>query len=198
MPTVKFRGTGGGVKLTAIVPEPLRIKQMEAVILKDMQKMAREMKKDFAKTTATWDTKVQFQYRTEPPARPMDGRARVDIQVGPKPNTAGATIYGYVDKGTRGPYPIPKAGNTTAKTLYFQWGGRGSYRAKTSPRTLGSTAGGPSGPMVSRKRVMHPGIKHPRKFTETIARRWGQLSRGYATKTMAGVVLASGHSMKGR
>jgi len=196
--TVKFRSAGGGVKLIAITPKPLRVKQMEAVILKNMQKMAREIKKDFAKTTATWDTNVQFQYRTKPPAKPMTGRAQIDIQVGPKPGTKGAEIYGYVDKGTRGPYPIPKAGNTRAKTLIFQWGGKGSYKAKTKPRVLGSTGGGPSGPIIHRKRVMHPGIKHPRKFTETIARRWGQLSRGYATKTLSAVSLASGHSMKGK
>ena len=195
MPTVKFRSRGGGVSMTAVIPEPLRVKQMEAVILKDMQRMAREMKKDYSKTTTTWDTNVTFQYRTEK-AQPMTGAMKVDIQVGPKPNTDGARIYGYVDKGTRGPYPIPKVGNTTAKTLYFQWGGKGSYKAKTSPRTLGAKSGGPSGPMVSFKRVMHPGIKHPRKFTETIARRWGQLSRGFASKTMAGVARASGHGRR--
>ena len=195
MPTVKFRSRGGGVSMTAVIPEPLRVKQMEAVILKDMQRMAREMKKDYSKTTTTWDTNVTFQYRTEK-AQPMTGAMKVDIQVGPKPNTDGARIYGYVDKGTRGPYPIPKVGNTTAKTLHFQWGGPGSYKAKTSPRRLGSTGGGPSGPMVSFKRVMHPGIKHPRKFTETIARRWGQLSRGFAAKTILGVARASGHGRR--
>ena len=190
----KFRSNKGGVSMSAVIPAPLRTKDMGAIIVKSMKHMANEMKKDYAKTTATWDTDVTFQYRTEK-EQPMSGAMKVDIQVGPKPNTKGAEIYNYVDNGTKGPYPIPKVGNTSAKTLYFQWGGPGSYKAKTSPRTLGSTGGGPSGPMVSFKRVMHPGIKHPRKFTETIARRWGQLSRKYASKTILDIARASGHAM---
>jgi len=170
---------------------------MQAAIVEDQLKMAKEIQEDFEKTVQTWKHKPKMQVRLKHPIKLMADNATLEIKVGPDPLDSDTEIFTYVDLGTRGPYPIPKVGNTTAKPLYFQWGGPGSYKAKTKPRVLGSTGGGPSGPMVSFKRVMHPGIE-ARKFSETIARRWGQLSRKYLPKTMNKVVLASGHSMKGR
>jgi len=178
---------GTNVRLKAIVPKALNTKAMEKIIRQDFRKMGDGMKKDLDKTVATWETDVNFQLRTKVKRNvfTMDVRPKVG---------EGEKIFSYVDLGTK-KHRIPKVGNTTAKPLYFQWGGPGSYKAKTTPRELSSTSGGPSGPMVSFKHVMHPGTE-PRKFSETIARRWGQLSRKHATKTMGLVARFSGHSMR--
>lgn len=184
------RRQGSNIRFEAILPAPLNTKAMQKIILQDFRKMGKGMKKDLDKTVATWDTPVKFQLRTKKRGNVLT------MDVKPK-SGKGAEVFSYVDLGTKGPYPIPKAGNTNAKTLHFQWGGKGSYKAKTKPRVLGSTGGGSTGPMVSFKRVMHPGIK-PRKFSETIARRWGQLSRKFLPKTMGLVAKFSGHSMSRR
>ncbi len=68
-------------------------------------------------------------------------------------------IFGYVEQGTQ-PHPIYPV---RAKMLRFQTG----YRAKSVPNIVGSFSGGPSGAIVFRKRVMHPGSK-PRNFIPTI------------------------------
>jgi len=190
-----IRGTKPGISMKAILPLPLLTNAMQAAIVADQLKMAEDIKVDFEKTVGTWEHKPKMQVRVKYPIRLMKGSATLETKVGPDPLDPDTQIFSYVDSGTRGPYPIPKAGNTTAKTLHFQWGGKGSYKAKTKPRTLGSTGGGPSGPIVSFKRVMHPGIK-AREFSKTIARKWGQLSRKYLPKTMNKVVSVSGHSMK--
>lgn len=189
MPTTKFRsGPGSGVRVKAVTPKRLRTREANKIITQDMVNRAKGIKKDYAKTTAKWDTVVRFRYKTE------SKLPKLVILIGPKPGK-GATIYRYLDLGTKGPYPIPKPGNTRAKALYFQWGGPGSYKHKTKPRKLTSTGGGPTGPFVTFKSVMHPGIK-ARKFSETIARRWGQLSRKLNVKIMEKVAKATGHGMK--
>jgi len=183
--------------MQAILPLALLTKEMQAAIVADQLKMAKKIKKDFEKTVSTWKHEPKMQVRMKYPIKLFKGNARLDINIGPAPLDPDTKIFTFVDLGTKGPYPIPKTGNTTAKTLVFQWGGKGSYKAKTKPRVVGSTGGGPSGPIVYRKQVMHPGID-ARKFSETIARRWGQLSRKYLPKTMTKVTQASGHSMGGK
>ena len=183
--------------MEAVLPLPLLTNKMQAAIVKDQLRMAKDIKKDFDKTTKTWKHKPKMQVRVKHPIKLFKGKAMLEIKVGPDPLDPDTTIFAFVDLGTKGPYPIPKVGNTTAKTLVFQWGGKGSYKAKTKTRVLGSTGGGPSGPIVHRKAVTHPGID-ARKFSETIARKWGQLSRKYLPKTINKVVTVSGHAMSRR
>ena len=74
--------------------------------------------------------------------------------------------YRYLDEGTKPHVIRPRR----AKMLYFQWGGKGSYRSKTKAGVMTSFSGGPSGPMVLRKMVHHPGIE-ARYFAFGIARK---------------------------
>lgn len=69
-------------------------------------------------------------------------------------------IYGYVDHGTR-PHIIRP---TTATNLAFQVG----YTPKTSPRVIGSQAGGNFGPVAFSVKIQHPGTD-AREFSKTIA-----------------------------
>jgi len=178
---------GSGIRMVTVLPAPLDTKAMDKIIRDDMRKMGTGIKKDLAKTTATWETPVVFQMRTK------NKKGILEMEVRPRPGSEGEKIFNFVDRGTKGPYPIPK--KPQKKPLAFQWGGPGSYKAKTSPRVIGSKGGGPSGPMVFFKQVMHPGIK-ARKFSDSIARRWAQLSRKFLPKTMDLVVKVSGHSMR--
>ena len=108
---------------------------------------------DFKATTGTWRSRPRF--LKIGPRRTGDVLA-VDVFTDNK-------IYLFLDKGTRKNYPIPKGG---PGFLRFQSG----YRAKTRVGVIGSRGGGASGPFVTARRVIHPGIQ-ARNFSKTIAKR---------------------------
>jgi hypothetical protein len=70
-------------------------------------------------------------------------------------------IYVWVDKGTKGPYPIVPV---HAKALRFNT----PYKAATKVRVIGSTNANVGKNQVVVMGVMHPGIK-ARRFTDEIA-----------------------------
>lgn len=74
-----------------------------------------------------------------------------------------SNIWNWVNRGTRGPYPITPR---HAPLLVFQTG----YIPRTSPGGGYGGAGRATGPTVRAKEVMHPGIA-ARKFHEHIARK---------------------------
>jgi hypothetical protein len=143
------------------------------------------VKKDFESTTKSWEHKVDFEVLVD--VLP-DGPT---LLVGTDDK-----IYGYVSKGT-GPHEI-WAGAYTGKSdktkLSFQWGGSGSYIAKTVPGVIGSREGGPTGDKVAFAHVSHPGTS-PRNFEELIQKArsgWFQKQMQQAMKEAA---RASGHGM---
>lgn len=84
------------------------------------------------------------------------------IEVLIKPTGRNVKIFQYVDKGTKGPYPIPKV-VVPGRMLRFQVG----YSARTMPVAKYNVGTGTHfGAWVSKAQVMHPGVK-PRKFLET-------------------------------
>ncbi len=105
---------------------------------------------DFKVTTQTWQHQPDFALRT--------------------PNAATRTvstddeIYGYVSGGTR-PHIIVAHG----KALRFP---RTGFRAKSTPRVIGSGSGSRGKGVVFRKKVNHPGSK-ARDFDKAIAEKWG-------------------------
>ena len=177
---------GSGIRMNAVLPAPLNTKAMDKIVRDDMRKMGTGIKKDLAKTTATWDTPVMFQMRTK------NKKGILEMEVRPRPGTKGEEIFNYVDRGTTPHIIEPKK---KGGVLSFMWGGPGSYKAKTKPRVIGSTGGGATGVPVAFTKVHHPGTK-ARKFSDSIARRWAQLSRKFLPKTMGLVVKVSGHSMR--
>jgi hypothetical protein len=71
-------------------------------------------------------------------------------------------IWKWVSRGTKGPYPIPKAG---PRYLAFQLG----YQPRTRPRGKFGGPGKATGPWIRGvMQVQHPGIK-AREFEEVIA-----------------------------
>lgn len=169
------------IAMKAISPVKFRAGAFNDELFKALLETRDGFASDFDKTAATWKKKPEFEKEQSNGYSVMSAGYWTANE-----------IYGYLTHGTKGPYPIPKPGNTSAKTLRFQWGGPGSYSAKTSPRRISSTTGGPSGPMVFRKRVMHPGIK-AREFDETIAEKWTPEFARRMKNAMARATRKSGH-----
>lgn len=148
-----------------------------------MDAEAQDMKQDFEKTTDTWEHDVKFTIAsTVKPNGP-------EVLVGTDDE-----IYGYVNDGTKR-HPIFAGiftGKSTKKALSFQWGGKGSYRPKTTPRVIGSKSGGSSGPQVVRPFVQHPGTKG-RHFDEVIEKKHKPKFKRRMEKAMSDAAKASGH-----
>ena len=90
------------------------------------------------------------------------------METGPE-GDPGAQIWDWITNGTKGPYPIPKKPKPPGTALRFQWGGPGSYKAKTGLSGQYRGPGKASGPIRFFKQVQHPGIK-PRNFEKHFTR----------------------------
>ena len=120
----------------------------------------REALRRFRRTTATWHHKPAFEAVSE-----FNG-TEFTLLIGTDDE-----IYRYVEEGTR-PHEIRPKGNWP---LRFQWGGPGSYKAKTSPGNLTSSQGGPSGDWVHFMHVNHPGTE-ARRFMPEIHREVSEIA----------------------
>jgi hypothetical protein len=109
---------------------------------------AKAVKVDLSVTTQTWKHKPAFTIEDSP------GRRVVATD---------DEIYDFVDSGTP-PHIITAKG---PGSLVFGVGGR----AKTTPRVIGSKAGGKGSTIVRARTVHHPGTA-PREFTDTIRDKW--------------------------
>lgn len=139
--------------MSVIVPPKLEAKRVIRALRNGMSNAARDVVADFKTTTATWKHQPEFKV-TEVSA------AEWIISTDDK-------VWSMLDDGTKPHIIRPKR----AKLLRFQWGGQGSYKAKTKPGYLGSSKGKVSGPIVFRKQVRHPGTK-PRKWTDAAKVKW--------------------------
>lgn len=139
-----------------IKPKKLNDAAMKKVLIAGMRDVSKDMEKEFKKTTRTWKHKVKFERLEE--ISPDLGKVEVAVLTDDE-------IYGYVDQGTEPHIIAPKK---AGGRLSFKWAGPGSYKAKTSPRVIGSTSGGASGNRVSLPYVFHPGTE-AREFDVTIA-----------------------------
>lgn len=139
-------------KVKVIIPKELAL---------DPKRMARAI--DNALDGAALAAKVDLQVPTQTWKNEHKANFIIVKQPGKRLVQTSDTPYIYVDQGTK-PHVI-RAKN--AKVLAFQ----ANYQAKTSPRWIGSRAGGPSGPMVYTPEVHHPGFEG-RAFSETVAEKW--------------------------
>lgn len=153
------------IKLTPILPKR-KIFDIDALergiedALDDASEYAQEL---FEKTTATWETKVNFTINKTKNGRTVGTRS---------------TIYKYVDLGT-------KAHEITAKradALVFQFGA--ARRAKTKPSVISSYKGNAGDTWRSKKSVQHPGTE-PRNFTKIIGERAAQRLRGNLRRNLS-------------
>lgn len=116
-----------------------------------LEKVGRQVERDFKDTTRTWARDVEFSVKV------VKERGRLGITAGTDDE-----IYGYVNHGTR-PHVI-RAKN--APMLAFP----GGYVAKSKPGRIVSRRGGSFGPTRFAQEVNHPGTE-ARKFDALIARR---------------------------
>ena len=163
-----------------IKPKALNKKGMRLALLNGIRKQGTAIKKEFEKTTATWKKPIKFE--------------QITSLRGPGPELLVFTdneIYGSVNAGTRPPPLVPRR----ATALAFQWGGTGSSTPKTTPRVIGSTAGGPSGPMVVVGAVWdHPGTEG-RHFDEEIEKLMQPRFKRAMVKAMSDARKKSGHAI---
>jgi hypothetical protein len=169
----------------AIKPARFKSEAFTKAITAAANEAAKQIEKDFEATTKTWKHKPKFVKEVDVRTSPVQVLVGTDDE-----------IYRYVDEGTK-PHPIFAGiytGKSNKKALAFQWGGPGSYRAKTSPGVIGSKAGGPTGPMVAFPFVQHPGT-NPRNFDETIQKKWEPRFKRLMEQAMSAGARGSGHSI---
>lgn len=130
------------IETRLIQPKELKVDDIRLELLNALRKEGTAILKEYHRTTQTWRHKPKFE-RKQIGLR--GGYATVIISTDDE-------IYGYVDLGTRGPYPIAAKNKPLLKY-------RGVFRPKTIPGVIGSRAGGKTGPWVSKKQVVHPGIR---------------------------------------
>lgn len=159
-----------------IKPKKLKEDAMRLALLTGLHEVASGVRKDFEKTTATWEHDVKFETLIS-----LKGGPAIIIGTDDE-------IYGYVNSGTRPHRIYARPG----KRLAFKWGGPGSYKAKTSPGVIGSTAGGATGNMTFRSYVNHPGTK-ARNFESIIQRSWEKRFKKRMEEAMKQAAKVSGH-----
>jgi hypothetical protein len=164
-----------------IKPQRLRADDLRLALLGEMRKIGTEMKRDFEKTTATWEHKPKFEV--------------VVSLTQPGPTLLVGTddeIYGYVSRGTK-PHLIMAGiytGKSNKKALAFP----SQFSPKTRPGVIGSSAGSRGGDMIVRPYVQHPGTK-PRKFEEAIQKIWKKKFKTRMEQVMKDVAQKSGYAL---
>jgi hypothetical protein len=142
-----------GAKMTVIVPPKLDAKRLIRGLRNGMKNASENVIVDFMTTTKTWKHQPEFK--------------ATEVSAAEWIISTDDSVWSMLDDGTKPHIIRPKR----AKRLRFQWGGQGSYKAKTRPGYLGSNKGRVSGPIVFRKQVRHPGTK-PRKWTDAAKVKW--------------------------
>lgn len=165
--------------MKAIKPQRMRDDRLRLALLNATRRAGTAIRRDFAKTTATWEHKPTFE--------------EIISLTGPGPVIVVGTddkIYRYVNDGTR-PHPIFAGiytGKSNKKALRFAPGSQ----PKTQPRVIGSTPGAPGSGVVMTPYVQHPGTK-AREFDEEIARIWKIKFKRWMEDAMREAAKESGH-----
>lgn len=167
-------------KLTPIIPRPLNVSGIQQALINGMRDVGERIREDFEDTTKTWNHQPKFE-----PHFPIPQVSADSITVTTETDDK---IYGWVNQGTKGPYPIPKVPGV--KRLAFP----SEFVAKTSPGIVGSGVGFSGGEMKFPLQVMHPGVK-PRKFDADIAEKNKNNFKTMITYAMSLAVKASGHRL---
>jgi len=129
-----------------------------------VKKTAPEVKFLFKKTMFGWANKPTF--------RQALTRRTTYIAEEIWADGVNAEQYERVNAGAS-PHPIPSSGTTFMR---FRWGGRGSYKASSSPRIIQSKRHSQSGGVVTMFKVNHPGFP-AREFDQAIAEEYAPTFR---------------------
>lgn len=129
--------------------------QVKAAAIQACMNASDDIQSTSRDTVRSWKHKVGFGETV------VNGQRRIEFTVKPTGSRANLAIFGYIDRGTKGPYKIPKV-VVPGKVLTFKTG----YSARTQPVARYNVGSGQSfGNFVSKKQVTHPGIR-ARKFME--------------------------------
>lgn len=158
-----------------IKPSPFRSSVFRDAVRAEAEAIRDEIFKDFDATVKTWNHKPTFAGGVTVKGQQISIEIKTDDKV-----------YGYVTEGTKKHIIKP----VRAKRLRFQ----SKYKAKTTPKVIGSKSGGKSGPVVFAKVAHHPGTK-ARKFNETIAKKWNPI---FKRRMQAALDRAAQQSGQGR
>lgn len=140
--------------LRAIVPSGKLYEsaRMQMAIHGALDKVGQGMLRTYQEIVSNWKTKVVFAVKVT-----VNGsQAMVEVWTENE-------IYGYVTEGTKPHIIVPRR----ARMLRFQTG----YRAKTSPRSIKSGAGGAFGDVAFAHLVHHPGTQ-ARHFERNVMKRY--------------------------
>lgn len=133
----------------AIKPKKLNVAKVRQNLLNALRKEGNIIAKELRKTTATWKgEKPKFEVLIGVERPP----GSVTVLVGPTGTDLAVNKWVWLDEGTRKNYPIEAK---RAPRLIFQSG----YSPATKPGFFGSFPSGSFGPIVSKKKVIHPGIE---------------------------------------
>lgn len=122
-----------------------------------LRETAEDMKDEFENVVEKWSNKPRFE--TQLTVSPN----RIEATIEPKGRAK--KIFKYIDMGTKGPYQIPKI-IVPGKLLRFRTG----YSARTAPVGKYNVGSGTAvGGFVSKRSVMHPGIR-ARQFSDKISK----------------------------
>jgi hypothetical protein len=139
-------------------------------ISKQLQPVGRQHVNERKRVVSNFDTEIVFGYRISVTDKQITLTVLLENADTPVSDdwTVGDLWKALDSEGTR-PHEIkPKDSNGK---LVFNWGGPGSYDAKTKPVAKSGGSGEVrNGVKTVRKRVSHPGFE-PRKFSETINKR---------------------------
>lgn len=164
-----------------IKPERLKDDKMRLTLLNAVRKAARDIRKDFEKTTRTWEHKPKFE--------------EVVSLTGPGPVALVGTddkLYRWVDEGTK-PHEI-WAGAYTGRSQHRHLAFREGFEPKTIPRVIDSRQGGTWGPYRYAPMVHHPGTE-ARQFDKTIAETWESKFKRRMEQAMSEAAKDSGHAI---
>lgn len=155
------------LRFKPIIPQAFNVLGFRTAIKVRMKGTGAKIKKDFEKTTKTWNTKVHFSVQTA-------GVFNTTIKV-----TTSNQVYAWVNDGTK-PYSISGPAKVSV-----------GFQPKTSYRYIGSRAGNP-GTTAFARNINHPGIE-AREFDIAIADKWkDELGEEFELALKAGSI-ASGH-----
>lgn len=164
----------------AIKASRLKDEAMRMELLNAMRRFGTLAKKEYEKTTETWENKPKFDSIVS-----LSGDGPT-VVTGVSGGGKAAEIYRYVDEGTRPHMIFPKGDYPLA----FQSG----YNPKTAPNIIGSKAGGSYGDMVYARGVMHPGTE-ARNFDKAIEKEMKPRFKREMEEAMRKAAKASGHGV---
>lgn len=150
-------------QVKAIKAKKLQYAAVQREILKELRGEAKDVEAELDKTVATWDKAPKFESIID-----IDRKGNISILTGPIGDAELVQIWNWLDEGTKPHIIVPK--QPGVYPLRFIWDGPGSYKAKTEPKMIGSTAGGATGDVVFFHKVKHPGTE-PRLWSLTVQQR---------------------------